>query len=728
MSDEMPKFWLQNGMRKDWVDLRDQPYSPNLAVLRQEFFMDHRVMRELPGTDMRRPFFGIRNQGQSGRCVGYSLANVVDLQRGLQILRRTNATGDDRENEIDTDDPDVVSADMLYRMARFHDLYPRAEDITESQTEGVYSLRSAIKGFYHHGVCLDWPRPSVPREEFRWQSECYVADGPDAKRYFPSVAQAKRARDISLGAYYRLASVLNHFHAALNDAEAIIVSAKTHDGWRAPFGNRNDGKIKWPPDQGRDGSHAFVIVGYDKDGFHVLNSWGENWGGYKGQAGIGLWSYADWARNIIDGWVLRLGVHAPNAFGESIGEKGTKGLMGKIASGSPPCLELIGHYMHLDDGVHVTTGAYPSFIDGWSKTRRYLSETFKASHDADLNSHKRRYKGVLVWIPGSFEGIQHAFGAAAQRKNRIKGMDLYPYTLFWGNGFAGKSIELLQGLFKSCEEQAGSTAEHLDTLIENEVRGVGRAIWRDMEMAAKRAIAGLRELPLENLHDMDEGDVEPGPIADFFEELLSLIESSGTELHIVTEGAGVLILHEALAYLSSKRRRSGGAEGTAGLPKDLISSVHVVLPAIDLPRAGDQVLPLIAAMNTGARKRAHVYVPDVELEGRVCFGAYGKSILHLVSRAFEDRMPGNGTGTGTASDGAAATAGMPRTFLGMADGPDSAGLADDGTIVRLNTVSDPRFQRIAVPQTVLTNDPEFFIGITDRITALSDPKSHPVGD
>ncbi len=721
MSNDTPGFWLQKGMREDLVDLRDQPYTPNLAVLRQEFLIDHRLMRNVPETNMRRPIFGVRNQGQSGRCVGHSLANAIDLQRSMQVLRQDRPTGIDGENGLNTDDPEVVSADMLYRMARFHDLYPRDEEFAESQTEGIYSLRSAIKGFYHHGVCLDWPQPSVCGEDFRWQSECYFADGSDAKRNFPSVAQAKRAKHIGLGAYYRLASVLNHYHAALNDAEAILVSAKTHDGWSAPEGYRNDGKIKWSPDNCRTGSHAFVIVGYDKDGFHVLNSWGEQWGGYKGQAGIGLWSYADWAHNIIDGWVLRLGVHAPNAFGAAIGEKGTKGLIGKIASGSPPCLELIGHYMHLDDGTHVSTGSYPSFDDGWSKTHSYLCDTFKARHYADLISDKPRYKGVLVWIPGSFEGIKQAFGAAVQRKDQIKGMGLYPYSLFWCNGFAEKSIEVLQGLFKSCEEQAGSNAEHLDALIENEVRGVGRAIWRDMEMAAKRAITGSRELPIESVREIYEGEEALGPIADFFDELLELVESSKTELHIVTEGAGVLILHEALMYLAAKRRHTAGTEGTAGLPQDLITSLHLVLPAIGLPRARDRILPLIAAMNNGAENRAHVYVPNAELESRVCFGAYGKSILHLVSRAFEDRMPANGTAMNRASS----TVGKPRNFLGMADGPDNAGLFDEKTIVRLAEVSDPQFERISVPQTVLANDPKFFAEIVQSIKALSDPKSHP---
>ena len=34
------------------------------------------------------------------------------------------------------------------------------------------------------------------------------------------------------------------------------------------------------------GGHAFAIVGYDQDGFIVLNSWGRNWGGYQGRSGM----------------------------------------------------------------------------------------------------------------------------------------------------------------------------------------------------------------------------------------------------------------------------------------------------------------------------------------------------------------------------------------------------------------------------------------------------------
>lgn len=713
MSVDALPFWKKTATKKDWIDLRDQPYNPNLAVLRQEFFIDHRIMREVDGTGLRQPLFGVRNQADSGRCVGFALANVVDLQRSAQLLRRSPEPGRPIDPSV-PENPDIVSADMLYRMARFHDEYPTEDDNGGSQVEGVYSLRSVIKGFYHHGVCLDWPLASECQEKHRWQSECYFDRGNDAKRNFPTVAQAKKAHDIGLGAYYRLASVLNHFHAALNDAEAILVSAKVHDGWGAPMGRGNEGIIHWSADAARQGSHAFVIVGYDSDGFHVLNSWGESWGGYKGQVGIGLWTYADWAQNIIDAWVLRLGVHAPNAFGESVGEKGTKGLIGKIASGSTPCFELIGHYMHLDDGGHISTGSYPSFPNGWKKTHDYLCGALGGHDRVDLLENTHPYKGILVWIPGSFEGIKVAFNAAVQRKNRIKGVDLYPYTLFWCNGFAEKSIEVLQGLFDSCEEQAGSNAAHLDDLIENEVRGVGRAIWRDMEMAAKRAIKGQGELPFESTLSIQELEDSPGYMAEFFEALFRLVSASGVELHVVTEGAGVLVLHEALAHMATagpSRTRLGPP------PEELFASLNLVLPAVGVPRALDQILPLVARMNAGTGKpRAKVHLPDKPLQNRLCFGAYGKSILHLVSRAFEDRLM---TRLDDDHDERAIRKSEPRTFLGMFEGQDAGNLSDE-SVDFISKISGAKYDHGRVPQNVLSSDPQFFEKILTHINSLRD--------
>ena len=683
MTDTYPDVFSQKSVREDWVDLRDQNYTPNLTVLRDECYVDDRLLlTDDVGTKHLR--FGIRNQGLTGRCAGFALANLVDIQRSLQFENRRKTPESSAEmlrQAAEQHYGRIVSADMLYRMGYFHDRYPDLDDKHDMgpNNEGLRTLRSVVKGFYHHGVCFDWSDSMDNCPPGHWQSDCYlppeILDERKAQ-LFPRVLQAKEARSIGLGAYYRLASILNHFHAALNDAEAILVSANVHAGWKAPWDHGNDGFIEWSPKTGASGAHAFVIVGYDRNGFHVLNSVGPNWGGYKNQAGIGLWTYGDWAQNVIDSWVLRLGVHAPDAFGASIGEKGVKGRF-KVQA-SIPCFELVGHYIHLDDGFHVQTGAYPSFSDGWEKTRGYLQENLAAEPNED------QYRGVLVWIPGSLEDIKSAFGSAVKRKNLVKALGLYPYSVFWCNGFAEKSMQVLTGLFDSCKEQAGVDAEHLDDLIEHRVRGVGRAFWRDIELSARRAVAGPTELPYEKDMD-DQTRFEPGFVINFLKDLFQFVEDTGAELHLVTEGAGVLVLHEILDLLQADADKpEEKREFNTHTPEDIFTSVHLIGPAIGIYRAQKKVVPFLARMNANALNRgglkpedgpdiaplynlhepapAQIYIPTQNIEDRLSFGAYNKSMLHLISRAFEDRY----AVSNHSQEEEKPPFGNPRTFLGMA--------------------------------------------------------------
>ena len=59
------------------------------------------------------------------------------------------------------------------------------------------------------------------------------------------------------------------------------------------------------------GGHAFVIVGYTPEGFIIRNSWGDKWGRWDGRPGHAIWTYADWANNVIDAWVVRLSASTP---------------------------------------------------------------------------------------------------------------------------------------------------------------------------------------------------------------------------------------------------------------------------------------------------------------------------------------------------------------------------------------------------------------------------------
>jgi len=720
-------------VRADWIDLRDQNYVPNLSVLRDSMTLDPKLVSLDPDTGLYTLNFGVRNQGNSGRCVGFALANLVDIQRNMQRLRRPENAVAAAPNSTKPFLPDIVSADMLYRMAFFHDRYPDLEGQEVPSVEGVRTLRSAIKGLYHHGVCMDWPLCETANGPDRWQSSCYNEVSQDCTRLFPTVDQAKAARNVGLGAYFRLASVLNHFHAALNDAEAILTTANIHDGW-ADAKPEQGGIITWPPKQGITGMHAFVLTGYDQNGFHVLNSWGPEWGGYNRQAGIALWSYADWAQNVVDSWVLRLAVYAPSAFGASIGEKGVKGIHGKIQTGSTPCSELVGHYMHLDDGFQVSTGSYPSFSDGWPRTRDYLEKHFDSEACADEKS--KAYKGVLVWIPGSLEGTKKAFDAAVHRKNLIKGVKLYPYTIFWCNNFVEKSMEVLHGLFDSCEEQAGENAAHLDDLIESRVRGVGRAFWRDIEMGARRAVRGSGELPYEPA-EIDKLDrIKQGFAKLCILDLIKLKQDTGCELHVVAEGAGALMVHEILSALDedAKAKDRDHNVHTNWRKEDIFDTLHLVHPAIGMPRAEKLLLPFIEKMNgpidgkkrrkssarepkvrsvlkTDADPRARIYIPDHDLEDRVHFGSYGRSVIHLVSRAFEDRY----LASSDSKDNDVPIFSEARPFLGMAKIADDADFGARGALFQLNEVSMPRRENDRISQMELTDDQTITTDILETV-------------
>ena len=117
-------------------------------------------------------------------------------------------------------------------MAKRHDEWPG------EGYEGS-SLRGAIRGWQAMGVCSN-------------ESWKYVANGATGD---VTVKRARDARSNTLGAYYRLRPHLPDYHAALNEVEAIYVSAQIHSGWSEAAAR--DGKINR---KGRSrGGHAFVI-------------------------------------------------------------------------------------------------------------------------------------------------------------------------------------------------------------------------------------------------------------------------------------------------------------------------------------------------------------------------------------------------------------------------------------------------------------------------------------
>ena len=445
-------------IEQDRPDLRDRIYASSLRPLRR--MLDppaklRQTMRELVRNQLQEEDKKLvrdqRNVQEDFRssCAAQALCSVIDILR----IRDAAWPWEGRDPK--------ASAEMLYRCAREIEAAERGKN---APTEGLTSLRSAIKAVYYNGI----------NTEHDWKKK-------------DEVERAKRARDIPLGAYYRLRPVLNDYHAALNDVGAIYVAAEIHDDWDSADVSGKKGNIDVSSAAQPAGKHAFVIVGYDEEGFLILNSWGPSWGGYRQWPGIARWSYRDWAERIIEGWVLRLGVPTPASFEFSIGERGLGVFAsGAIGAATPPRYDVMGHYIHLDDGDFVKTGPFPSDVDSIRTTVKLLNGLASGSAPG---SEERKYRKLLLWIAGGDEGTNEAVSGTIAAKPYWKQQGVYPFTVLWCSDFFESTQPILDRIFQTAHEKVGTVGPDLDRQIELATRRIGRAFWRDIKDSACRAAA-----------------------------------------------------------------------------------------------------------------------------------------------------------------------------------------------------------------------------------------------
>ena len=534
----------------DMPDIRDRIYNPTL--------------RPLKSTLSTKISTSVLDQGADQSCTGFSLAHVVDILRS-QVPGTGKLQG--------------VSPRMLYEMAK------RNDEWAGTAYDGS-SLRGAIKGFFGNGVCRAVTAPDI-------------APGKD---WALTYAMAKEAREIRLGAYFRLQPDISDYHAALNEIGVIYVSAQIHSNWTEP----KSGRIE--PGGKPVGGHAFAIVGYDEKGFLVLNSWGPKWG----RRGIAHWTYTDWAETVMDGWVLQLGVRAPEAFGAV--PRGTLSTTtGFFGFDDPNRGDILGHFINIDDGRYVTDGKYGS------PTELEMRETVKRLTIDNANSGKG-YDHLVIYGHGGLNSL----GDAARRVATWKRTDIfgrnkiYHFHLMWGSGFLD---EVFGEVSKS--SAVGRVGGLFDPLFEaGPGKAAGSHAWRNMKMDARVAF-----------------DQSPGNDGGFIglKPLLQGIDQAPPakrpKLHLVGHSAGAIVLGNLLSAL--KRFNLANIE---------VDSIHLMAPACTAGFFNDHYMPYLNG--TGARPlRDKVYLynltDQLELDDTVSLSAvpflgYSRSLLYLVSRAYEE--------------------------------------------------------------------------------------------
>ncbi|KQN75488.1 hypothetical protein ASF04_05285 [Duganella sp. Leaf61] len=643
--------------RADRLDPRDRPYAPPLAALPPRWPEDARLRRLLPAYVRQGLVLDQSAHGEHGACTGYGLAAVVNF---LLWQREGAPTA-------------PVSPHMLYDLARFYDEWPGEE------YEGS-SCRGAIKGWSKHGSCL------APL----WQASVH-ADPHAAVGYRPDPRWAADAATRPLGVYYRVdRDAITDMQAALHAIGALYVSASVHAGWLAVaagsgLAQGHDGLpvIGYDGMAADAGNHAFAIVGYNEHGFVVQNSWGEDWGA----SGFAVVRYDDWRNNGLDCWVAALGVPqvaAVSAVGRQpasalgtlsnaalanvssnagdVRHAGRAGAVGGIggtgAAGDSRNVggaEVTGGAGRVDVataaaksrriGVSLAAADPPVLANPalagalpWSTDTAY-AHTLVSGNNGVLRSSRPDIgraadlvavavdEGLGAWLRSGSSGsngvsggrkkvVIYAHGglnteSASLRRIRVMGPyfaanGIYPLFYTWRTGV----LETLGGLLYdavgdvAAPALAGRTfSDAKDGLLETVAHQV-RWAWREMQDNAARAAQ------------------DGGALALLAAALVRLWqEHPALEIHLAGHSAGAFV-HGHLLELCRAAR----------LP---VASVTLYAPACSLAFARRC---FVAAVTAGVvpRDRFWLHLLSDAAERDDTVGPYGKSLLYLVARGFEE--------------------------------------------------------------------------------------------
>lgn len=561
-------------IRQDSIDFRDQFYNPDPIPLPDQVLPDPGLINPL-------------DQGQEGACTGFGLAAVINYLNLKEGKKKP------------------VSARMLYEMAKRHDQWP-GEDYDGS------SCRGAVKGWHKYGVCQqdDWP---------------YDEDNPG----FLTQERLESAQETPCGVYYRLRKEPNAIRTALKLCGAVYASAHVHAGWDLLEGEH---EIAYGPASERDGAHAFAIVGYDKEGFLVQNSWGKDWGGYPvyGQPvpGLARWRTEDLLDNAMDFWVVQVGLPAPHFAGDPHSGVARSSSGGTLAGSSPTAASIDGHYIHIDDGFFDYQGKFPSHSE--------------IVHDRIKKALAKKPKHLLLYAHGGLNEVEGVAKRVRRWRSAFKRNGIHEIHFMWETGLMEELKDVIKG--HDYKVRAGGWLDDLregfteftDNLVEKATRKLGNKVWREMIRDAEVAFQKPTPKQLQELNEQEGLPIKVRELSESFagwqclkwiqEEILA--NGSVTEVHLVGHSAGSIWQ----GHLLKAWQEVPKVYRSSAVP---IENLFLFAPACTHDLFHELIKP--AVRNRTVKLLSHYLLDDGRERADSNFLVYRKSLLYLVSRSFQCR-------------------------------------------------------------------------------------------
>lgn len=516
----------------------------------------------------------ILNQGMEGACSGFALSAVINFLLSKHGIKRR------------------ASPRMLYEMARCYDEWP-GENYAGS------SARGAMKGWARHGVC----------ERKLWPDNIHGRGQLNDK-----ISQSALA--MPCGAYYRIKhKEVRDMHAALNEVGIVYCTLMVHDGWEKPGpakitvkDKKNKRELPVIARKGRSESgHAVALVGYTRQGFIVQNSWGEGWG----NEGFALLPYEDYLLHATDAWVAQLGVPLAVDLWATLGTKGADTTSGRYRGQQQIPLAEIRPYV-IDIGNNGELSQSGNYWTSEQDLVRLFTETIPAKAK-ELGWKKKR---IMLYLHGGLNSETDVAKRVVAFRDKCLANGIYPLHIMWETGPLETLSDMLGDIFTKADERAGGgllsgLREAKDCALELTSAAFGGPMWIEMKENAWRAsdhrkgIGGMQLI--RKYATAALGNASPQ-------------EKQNWELHVVAHSAGSIFAAHASEHLTSLE-----------IP---LKTLQLMAPAIRIDEFKEFMLPAITS-KTCPQPTLYLLNEQQELDDTV--GPYGKSLLWLVSNAFEDK-------------------------------------------------------------------------------------------
>ena len=200
-------------------------------------------------------------------------------------------------------------------------------------------------------------------------------------------------------------------------------------------------------------------------------------------------------------------------------------------------------------------------------------------------------------------------------KETFKNNGVYPFHFMYDTGMTEEIKDVILKKITRSSERAGSLSDASDYVIEKLIGGMGRAIWREMKSGA--------EAPFVAQHS-------GWNIIHTFLNTLA-VSRPDIKIHLVGHSTGGILLAYMLAAMETQ------------FPSLRVSSVSLMAPATTTDLFYTHYRPLLEMDNSqfGIDEMTVYNLSDVLERKDSLAHAYHKSLLYLVSRAFEDKLGGD---------------------------------------------------------------------------------------